>query len=233
MGRQPRVLASNILFHIINRGNAQQAVFKDDCDYREYSELLVRYKEKFEVMIYHYVLMTNHVHMLLESRRDDSIPKFMQGVTLAHTRRFNDRHRRVGHVWQGRYKSIPIESDAYLLQCGRYIELNPCRASIVNHPSAYPWSSYHCYADGKADPIVDKHPFYAELDQGGDIMKRYRGYIEEELPRIRNRSAIRFSEARAYGSDDFIRRLYSDYGLTLHRKAGRPKKCGLDTNFPI
>jgi putative transposase len=227
MGRQPRVLASNILFHVINRGNAQQAVFLVERDYQEYHDLLKHYKEKFDILIYHYVLMSNHVHLLVESMQDGALPKFMQGLTLAHTRRFNDYHRRVGHVWQGRYKSIPIESDAYLLQCGRYIELNPCRAGIADHPSKYPWSSYHRYAGGVTDSVVDEHPFYAELDQGSDRKQRYKEYIEDELPRVFDQSSMRFSEKRAYGGESFIARLEETHGLALPGKAGRPPKIGI------
>ncbi len=224
MPRQPRILAPNVLFHIINRGNAQQTIFRSEQDFQDYRKLLFDYKEKFDVVIYHYVLMTNHVHLLAESARNDGIPKFMQGLTLAHTRRFNTRHQSVGHVWQGRYKSIPIESDAYLLQCGRYIELNPCRAGIVDHPAKYPWSSYHRYAYGVTDPVVHEHPFYSEFNQGKDRKERYRAYVEEELPRINEHSSLRFSEARAYGSDSFISLLGNEHGYMLHQKAGRPKK---------
>ena len=117
MGRPPRIQAANTLFHVINRGNGRQRIFRAPRDYREYLDLIARFKEKFDIRLYHFVLMTNHVHLLLEAvRADGALSGFMQGLTLAHTRRFNARYKSVGHVWQGRFKSILIDRDAYFLQ---------------------------------------------------------------------------------------------------------------------
>ena len=111
MGRAPRIQGPGILYHVINRGNGRRAIFRSAHDHERYLELLHRYQERFPVRIYHFVLMTNHVHFLLEPLEGGVLAPFMQGITLAHTRIFNTKHRTVGHVWQGRYKSIPIDSD--------------------------------------------------------------------------------------------------------------------------
>lgn len=225
MGRSPRIQAPDITFHIINRGNGKNTIFHSDKDFHEYLELLQCYQEKFDMRIYHYVLMSNHVHILVEPSKENSISKFMQGLTLAHTRRFNMRYQSVGHVWQGRFKSIPIETDIYFLQCGRYIELNPVRAGIVSHPSRYPWSSYQFYAQGKQNKLLNTDPFYDELGSStSQRRERYTQYIEEELPNIHARSAIRFSQDLVYGSESFVNKLKNDFNYEpTRRKGGRPK----------
>lgn len=234
MGRSPRIHAPHILFHVINRGNGKEKIFLTDNDFLEYLDLLLFYKEKFAIKLYHYVLMLNHVHLLLEPLEEHALSRFMQGVTLAHTRRFNFRNQSVGHVWQGRFKSIPIETDAYFLQCGRYIELNPVRAGTVQHPSSYPWSSYQFYAEGKPNKLLDVYPFYEELGSRSDLRQRlYANYIEEELPKIQDRSTIRFSQKQIYGSDSFIEKMKNEFSFRLlQQRVGRPKKnekMGLDT----
>jgi len=226
MGRSPRIQAPDIAFHIINRGNGRNTIFFSHKDFQEYLELLQCYKEKFHIQLYHYVLMSNHVHLLIEPSKENSISRFMQGLTLAHTRRFNTRHQLVGHVWQGRFKSIPIETDTYFLQCGRYIELNPVRAGIVSHPSQYPWSSYHFYAQGKQNKLLTTYPFYNELDTSPtQRQKRYTKYIEEELPNIHDHTTMRFSQELVYGSESFVERLKKDFGYQpIRKKGGRPRK---------
>lgn len=132
------------------------------------------------------------------------------------------------HSWtiEGRYKAIPIDGDAYFLQCGRYIELNPVRAKIVRHPEEYPWSSYHVYAAGQGSAIVDIHPMYQALGASPAVrQRRYRGEVEGELLATRNKKAMRFSEQQVYGSPKFLDRLKRDFGFELLRDhPGRPRK---------
>lgn len=162
MSRALRNVAEHECYHVINRANAGQPLFHSSSSFLEYQSLLEKYAQKFSIRIYHYVLMPNHVHLLLEPTNDD-LPRFMQGLTLAHTHRVHRRQKTYGHLWQGRYKSLHVDRDAYFLQCGQYIELNPVRAGIVTDPSDYAWSSYHAYARGIHNPIVTIDQFYAEL----------------------------------------------------------------------
>lgn len=226
MGRSPRIQAPNILFHVINRGNGKNKIFFTNSDYIEYRDTMKFYKEKFAVKLYHYVLMSNHIHFLIEPLEENALSAFMQGLTITHTKRFHVRHSTVGHIWQGRFKSIPIETDAYFLQCGRYIELNPVRANISDHPSLYPWSSYHYYSKGTPDPLLDTYPFYEELGSTSiERQKRYSAFIEEEMPSIESKKSMRFSEHQVYGSEAFIDRLKKDCNFDLLRpKIGRPRK---------
>lgn len=233
MGRSPRIQSTQMIFHVINRGNGRSAVFHSSKDYQEYLDLLNRYKEKFSIHVYHYVLMPNHIHFLLEPTIESTLSRFMQGLTLAHTRRFNMRKRSVGHVWQGRFKSIPIETDAYFLQCGRYIELNPVRAGIVSHPSQYRWSSYAFYTQGKIDKLITSHSLYDALGSTSSRRQsQYTRYIDEELPKVTDHISVCFSRELAYGSEDFVQKLAHDFNYKIERKrAGRPKKTRPDTDF--
>lgn len=182
MPRQLRVQNKNQFFHIIVRGNAKRAVFDAAPSYHEYLALLEKYAKRFRVAIFHYVLMPNHVHLLVQTLADNTLGKFMQGVTLSHTIRLHKRNNTCGHVWQGRYKSLLITRDSHFLQCGQYIELNPVRAGIVSHPSEYPWSSYCAYADGRFDPLIEKDPFFFDLGYSKETREqRYQDLINSAL----------------------------------------------------
>jgi putative transposase len=183
MPRALRLIVDHECYHVINRSNAGQLIFGSPPAYLEYQALLEKYVNKFDIRIYHYVLMPNHVHLLLEPT-NGNLPRFMQALTLAHTRRVHRRQKTYGHLWQGRYKSFHIDKDAYFLQCGKYIELNPVRAGIVTNPSDYPWSSYSAYAEGVLNPIVTKDQFYAELGKTlEERQRKYRELIAQAIPR--------------------------------------------------
>jgi len=184
MPRSPRIQTPDQIYHVINRGNNRHDVFRSDNDFAEYLYLLERYKHKFSIKLYHYVLMPNHIHLLLEPTIENTLARFMQGITLAHTLRVNKKYGLVGHLWQGRYKNILIKRANRLLACGRYIELNPVRAKIVSHPSDYRWSSYGYLAEGKLSKIIDHDPLYTGLEKTDDkIRRRYKQFIEEGMRR--------------------------------------------------
>lgn len=117
-----RIHSPDLIYHILNRGNNRQAVFLKDDDYRHYLDILKRYKEKFNFKIFAYCLMTNHVHILLQSSAKASISKVMQAITIAHTRHYHYVYNCSGHLWQGRFKSPLVSDDEYLLAVMRYIE---------------------------------------------------------------------------------------------------------------
>lgn len=146
MPRTARVAPCAYIYHVLTRGNNRQEVFEDEIDFRKYLELLLRYKEKYHFKLYHYVLMTNHVHLVIEPTEDGgNLSEIMKGINLAYAQHYKRRYSHTGHFWQDRYKSIIISKDGYLLACGSYVELNPVRAKIVDDPMKYPWSSYTGY----------------------------------------------------------------------------------------
>ena len=171
------------VFHILTRGNNRQDIFRDKIDYQKYFEILDRYKERYQFKLYHYVLMTNHVHLVLETQEEGgNLAEIMKGINLSYAQYYKRRYDHVGHFWQDRYKSILISKDQYLLACGSYVELNPVRAGLVRDPKDYRWSSYLAYAYGKKDSLVDEHPIYQELSRDGlERRKRYRGFVKGML----------------------------------------------------
>jgi len=143
MPRTARIAPKEFVYHVLTRGNNRQAVFKDEDDFLTYLDLLLHYKRKYDFKLYHYVLMTNHVHLILEpSEGGGDLFEIMKGINLSYAWYFKRKNNHSGHFWQDRYKSIIISRDEYLLACGSYVELNPIRAGIVKDPKDYKWSSY-------------------------------------------------------------------------------------------
>lgn len=138
----PRLLLRNACYHIITRGNQRQNVFFDNQDYKKYLLTLKKYKRKHNFMLYGFCLMPNHIHLLGEPKQLMDMAKFMQAVSRSYTAHFNKRYKKVGHLWQGRFKSKAIVKDNYLIDCIHYIELNPARANLVKSAGEYYWSSY-------------------------------------------------------------------------------------------
>ena len=163
MARQPRYVVVGQPQHVIQRGNNREAIFAENGDYRFYLEKLQNACIKYQCDIHAYVLMTNHVHLLITPHIENGVSKVMQSLGRYYVQYFNYTYNRTGTLWEGRYKATLIDSEHYLLTCSRYIELNPIRANMVEHPSQYPWSSYHCNALGKDDVLVTHHVLYKQL----------------------------------------------------------------------
>lgn len=142
MARLPRFFLPGQPQHVILRGNNRTEIFCAEADYRFYLGKLRLACEKHGCDIHAYVLMTNHVHLLLTPQEEQSVGKALQMLGRYYVQFFNHRYQRTGTLWEGRYKATLIDTEAYLLTCMRYIELNPVRAGMVAHPSEYPWSSY-------------------------------------------------------------------------------------------
>jgi len=150
MARPLRIEYAGALYHITSRGNAQQDIFLDDGDRVAFLDLLNNTNNRFHWYCHAYCLMSNHYHLLIETSQPN-LSKGMKYLNGGYTQQFNRSHKRVGHVFQGRYKGILIESDSYLLELSRYIVLNPVRARMVRMAKSWPWSSYRALA-GYADP---------------------------------------------------------------------------------
>jgi len=181
--RKPRKLTEAGVYHVVTRGNNRQRLFRKTEDYKLYLKLFERMKEEYEFEIYHYCLMTNHVHLLMKFYHVESFQKVMQRVNLRYAKYFRREYRYAGHVFQDRFKSFAIEKDSHWLECGRYIERNPLNAGMVKDPLEYPWSSYSCYGHGGINRLVTMNPLY--LDLAKDEKERrtiYRKYILTERP---------------------------------------------------
>ena len=186
MARLQRIAPLGIPQHIIQRGNNRQACFACDKDMAFFASLLDEYSRKFSVSLHAWVLMTNHVHLLTSPHKIDGISNMMQSVGRRYVRYFNREYRRSGTLWEGRFKSSLVQSVTYLLQCKRYIELNPVRASMVSDPAQYVWSSYQCHSPGKAVKMSTAHEEYLALGNTDSIRQSvyrslFRAHVDDEL----------------------------------------------------
>ena len=163
MPRKPRYVLPGQPQHIIQRGNNRCPIFISDDDYGCFRHYLQEACSRQGCHVHAYVFMTNHIHLLVTPDSEDSIAKTMQSVGRRYVQYFNTTYQRTGTLWEGRYKAALIDSENYLFKCSRYIELNPVRANMVNHPSEYRWSSYRANALGKYDSLIKPHQMYLDL----------------------------------------------------------------------
>ena len=183
MTRSSRTITEAGLYHVVARGNNRQVLFHEPSDYESYAALILKMKGDYDFELYHYCLMSNHVHLLFHCGEAGILSKIMQRINLAYAKKFRKKRRYVGHVFQDRFKSFPIERDSYLLECGRYIERNPLRAGIVHSPADYPWSSARFYLKGLDHPLVTRNPLYEELGvDERERQEKYRDYLLTERP---------------------------------------------------
>lgn len=174
MARLPRYNLPGQPQHVILRGNNRSIIFAAEEDYLFFLDCLQDAAERHGSAIHAYVLMTNHVHLLITPGQDDSIAKTLQSLGRRYVQYFNYTQKRTGTLWEGRYKSTLIDSEIYLLTCCRYIELNPVRANMVAHPREYPWSSYLSHAEGEPNRLITDHALYLAL--GADQEARQAAY---------------------------------------------------------
>jgi putative transposase len=169
MPRKPRFYLPGVPAHIVQRGNNRQAVFFCDEDYQVYLMWLREGAIKCGCKVHAYVLMTNHVHLLVTPESRESISKMIQHVGRHYVQYINAVYGKTGTLWEGRHKGCVIDSDGYLLTCMRYIELNPVRAGMVDNPIDYRWSSYAANASGAIDRVVVPHDVYIGLDNHSEV----------------------------------------------------------------
>lgn len=209
MARLPRFVILGQPQHVIVRGNNRIEIFCAEADYHFYLEKLQQACEKHDCTLHAYVLMTNHVHLLITPHDGQSLSKALQMVGRYYVQYFNYCYQRTGTLWEGRYKATLIDSESYLLTCMRYIELNPVRAGMVKHPSVYLWSSYRCNAMGEPNEIISPHLEYwrlgkSEQERQAAYRRLFRHHVSEE-----STNAIREATNKAWvlGSDRFKQRI--------------------------
>jgi putative transposase len=223
MPRQPRLDLAGIAQHVVQRGNDRRPCFFNTIDYVRYLDELRELSLREGCRIHAYVLMTNHVHLLMTPAAPGKVSRVMQSLGRRYVRYVNDRYHRTGTLWEGRYKSCLVDSENYLLRCYRYIELNPVRARMVADPLAYLWSSHACNAQGKFDRLVQPHASYLSLGRSPQIRHDvYRDLVMQVVDPA-DTEAIRLHLQRGYalGSDRFRK----DIEAQLNRRAG-PAKIG-------
>lgn len=182
MPRPARLLLPQTYYHVMTRGNNRNTIFRQNYDYQKYLEIVQKLKVVHPFDIYHYCLMPNHTHFLIRTQKDNDFSTFMKKINLIYFYFYKKKYGWVGHFWQDRFKSQPVGKDAYFIQCGKYIELNSVRASLVKNPGAYDYSSYNHYSYGKADALLTEDMFYLELGSTPEKRQQeYRKMIIEDL----------------------------------------------------
>lgn len=233
MARHPRLVLPAIPLHIIQRGNNRSPCFESETDYLVYLSLLEQYAARTACDIHAYVLMTNHVHLLLSSGRSNGPSELMRRLGQHYVQYFNRRHERTGTLWEGRFRSCLVDHDCYLLICQRYIELNPVRAGMVQDPAAYPWSSYRVNALGAESTLITPHLVYLGLGtRDAERRASYRHLFgevitEQLMGQIRHAS----NSNSPLGSASFAEHVRTSLGYAPKTgRRGRPKNS--DRNLP-
>lgn len=227
MPRRPRITLADVPLHLIQRGNNRQDCFFADADRRFYLECLGQSAARHGCAIHAYVLMTNHVHLLLTPSSARSAGEMMKHLGQRYVHHVNRTQGRSGTLWEGRFRSCIVQDEAYLLSCYRYIELNPVRAGVVDHPAEYPWSSYRANAEGEHNPLLVPHQLYLGLESPGETAPAaYRELFRDELgPRLEADIGRATNGNFALGDAQFQTRMAAALGRRVTPgKPGRPRR---------
>lgn len=216
MPRKARCQQKALCYHVMNRGVNRQVIFRDDLDRHYFIKCVKHYKDRHRPRIYHWALMNNHFHLLIEIPFDALRP-FMSGLQQKYASYHHARHETSGIFWQARFKSKPVEQGGYLLRCGRYIERNAVRAGIVDTAQNYRWSSASFYVNGTNDHITNANP--AVENQNAESRIMYAASLASGMDDDLMSSA---HLSRVVGSGKFTSRLKEESGR-YRRKRGRPE----------
>jgi putative transposase len=228
MPRRGRIILPNTPLHIIQRGNNRQACFFAEEDYRSYLDWLREYADQEGCQIHAYALMTNHVHLLLSGSTTQAPGRMMKRLGQRYVQYINRTYGRSGTLWEGRYRSCLTQEPAYVLACYRYIELNPVRAALTEHPADYPWSSYRSNGQGEPNAVIQAHSVYRDLGQ--DAASRQQAYCDlfrHELdPSLVDEIRSATNGNYALGSERFEQEVAEALQRRVTRGSpGRPKKA--------
>jgi putative transposase len=235
MPRRRRVHLDAVPLHIVQRGHNREPCFFDEQDYHAYLQWLGEALAREGCVLHAYVLMTNHVHLLVTPASAGSIPRVIIAVGRRYVQYINHSYRRTGTLWDSRYKSSLVQAETYLLVCQRYIELNPVRAAMVADPAEYPWSSYRHHALGAPNGILSPHDLYTAL--GNSAVARQQAYRElfvtglDDEPINELRKAL--NQNQPIGNQRFYDQIEAATGQRRElKKRGRPRRRKDDESLP-
>lgn len=227
MPRQRRLFLQDTPCHVVQRGNNKQACFLNREDYEFYLTCLQEAMESTGCKIHAYVLMTNHVHLLVTAPDKNALPYMMQGIGRRYVQYFNRRYKRTGTLWEGRYKSSLVQGSGYVLACYRYIEMNPVKAGMVQYPFQYPWSSYGYNGKGIPDNLITPHLNYIALSKGNsERLAQYHSIFKDQA--ICNKMEMigpLLSKDQPFGGEGFREQIdQANEGRLNQLNVGRPRK---------
>ena len=218
MPRDARVVCAGVPHHVTQRGNYRQDIFDEEEDREKYMEFFMKYREKFNVKLYAWCLMSNHVHFVVEPSTEKGLADLFKFTHMRYSMYFNRKKRASGHLFQGRFYSSPLDAD-HMYEALRYVELNPLRAGIISRVDAYKWSSMKMRLTGKGKYALSSVHEYVEIDDWKAYLKEK--CDEEILKTLRERTRTN----RPSGDVKFIKKIEKLSGQTFNfSKKGRPKK---------
>ena len=227
MPRKPRTYLPGIPSHVVQRGNNRAATFFAETDYQFYLECLDDALRRYRVALHAYVLMTNHVHLLMTPTTTDGVSRVMQSVGRRTVQYINLTYRRTGTLWEGRHKASLVSAEDYLLTCYRPLsihmgELNPVAACMVNAPGDYRWSSYAHHTLGRTSPLIEDHALYLALGVTAD--SRQFAYHELFRTALEAKDIHAIRTSTQYGTPLGNRRFSAEIELALGRRLGRTRR---------
>lgn len=238
MPRKPRFYQPGVTVHVFQRGHNKGPVFFDDQDYLAYLRFLKSSADAIGCPVHAYVLMTNHVHLLVTPAAANDVSLLLQSIGRHYVPYINKSYRRRGSLWEGRYKSCLVQAEDYFLLCMRYIEMNPVHAGMVGHPAQYRWSSYAANAQGVNNVIIQPHALYLTLGDNPEARQAaYRGLFEDIIaPDALDLIRASLHSGTPLGNDRFKQQIAAVAGRAVgYSKRGRPagqkntKSLGMDT----
>jgi len=235
MPRRPRVHLDNVPLHIVQRGHNREPCFFAEDDYRSYLHWLGEALAETECALHAYVLMTNHVHLLLTPKKAAAVPKLIISLGRRYVQYINRTYRRTGTLWDSRYKSSLVQAETYLLACQRYIELNPVRARMVQGPTHYPWSSYRANGLGQPDARLTPHLLYCVLGRNDhDRQSAYRALFRAQLDRDAiDDIRLALHQSQPLGNERFYAKIEQMTGIRREtRPRGRPRVASSHDESP-
>jgi putative transposase len=227
MSRPPRYSLPGVPQHVIQRGHNRQPIFFHEDDYRFYLACLQETTTMHATAVHAYVLMTNHVHVLMTPQQPTSLAKVLQALGRRYVPYINATYQRTGTLWEGRYRASLVDAEPYLFACYRYIELNPVRAGMVQDPVEYTWSSYQWHAYGQHDPAITDHALYLAL--GTTMQERqtaYRALFQHHLDEnLLQEIRATLNQCRVLGTERFKDAMEATLARRVRPgKPGRPRK---------
>jgi putative transposase len=227
MPRRPRVHLDGVPLHIVQRGHNREPCFFAEEDYLSYLHWLGEALGEVQCALHAYVLMTNHVHLLLTPKKAEAVPKLVISLGRRYVQYVKRSYRRTGTLWDSRYKSSLIQAETYLLACQRYIELNPVRSAMVEDPAHYRWSSYRANALGQPDALLTPHPVYLSLGRSPkERQAAYRALFRAQLDRAAvDDIRLALNQSQPLGNERFYARIERITGVRREaRPRGRPPR---------
>lgn len=222
MARVNRASKGNLIYHVINRANARMKIFDKNLDYTAFEKALQQAKERHPIRVLAYCVMPNHWHLVLRPYKDNDLSEFMRWLTLTHTQRWNTHHHTIGygHLYQGRFKSFPVQKDEYFIQLCRYVERNPLRAKLVKKAQDWRWSSLWVREKGtpKQKRLLSPWPIQPDWNYLRTVNQ---SDSKDVLKEIR----MSVNKGRPYGKASWIETMVKALGLeSTVRSRGRPRK---------